>query len=49
MTETVAAKVAEDEEIEDYSNYTPTDAKVSEAVAEETEPLVDEDKLYDEK
>ncbi len=44
---TDAANKKEDEEISDYSNYQPTEAK-EEAPAEEENPLVDEDKIYDE-
>lgn len=46
--ETDAAKVRDEEEIVDYSNYTPSEKK-SETQSEEQEPLVDEDKLYEEK
>lgn len=44
---TDAANKKEDEEISDYSNYQPTEAK-EETPAEEENPLVDEDKIYDE-
>lgn len=44
---TDAANKKEDEEISDYSNYQPTEAK-EEAPVEEENQLVDEDKIYDE-
>lgn len=44
---TDAANKNEDEEISDYKNYQPTEAK-EEAPAEEENQLVDEDKIYDE-
>ena len=44
---TDAANKNEDEEISDYTNYQPTEAK-EEAPAEEENQLVDEDKIYDE-
>lgn len=44
---TDAANKKEDEEISDYSNYQPTEAK-EEVPAEEENSLVDEDKIYDE-
>ena len=44
---TDAANKKEDEEISDYSNYQPTEAK-EETPAEEENSLVDEDKIYDE-
>ncbi|NLC94002.1 MAG: 30S ribosomal protein S2 [Treponema sp.] len=36
----------EDEEIVDYSNYQPTEAKEEDVVADEKDILVDEDKIY---
>jgi len=48
IVETDEAKIANEVEIEDYSNYTPTDKK-TEVVVEESDTLVDEDKLYDDK
>ncbi len=36
----------EDEEIVDYSNYQPTEAKEEDVVADEKDSLVDEDKIY---
>lgn len=44
---TDAANKNEDEEISDYTNYQPTEAK-EEVPAEEENQLVDEDKIYDE-
>ena len=46
--ETDASKGTNEEEIVDYSNYTPAEKK-SDAPAEDSEVLVDEDKLYEEK
>jgi small subunit ribosomal protein S2 len=37
----------DEEEIVDYSNYTPSDQKDSEEAATEDEDMVDEDKLYE--
>ena len=45
----VSAKAANEEEIVDYSNYTPSEKKAVEESDEQQEPLVDEDKLYGEK
>ena len=42
-----AAKTREEEEIVDYSNYTPSDKKAESSTEEPAEPLVDEDKLYE--
>ena len=46
--QTDATNKGEDEEIVDYSNYQPTEAK-EEAPAEDDNQLVDEDKAYEEK
>jgi small subunit ribosomal protein S2 len=43
-----AIKARDEEEIVDYSNYTPAEKK-SDVVSDEPEVLVDEDKLYEEK
>ena len=47
--ETDASKGTNEEEIVDYSNYTPSEKKAVEVSEEPQEPLVDEDKLYGEK
>lgn len=46
---TDAATKDEDEEIVDYSNYQPTEAKEEDVEADEKESLVDEDKIYGDK
>jgi len=43
-----ASKTHDEEEIVDYSNYTPSEKK-SESADADQEPMVDEDKLYEEK
>ena len=43
------APVQNEEEIVDYSNYTPAETKAADESSDSTESLVDEDKLYDEK
>ena len=43
---TDAAKKSDEEEIIDYSNYTPTEPKEEDAATFDDEDLVDEDKLY---
>ena len=44
--QTDAVNKKEDEEIVDYSNYQPTEAKEEDVEADEKDSLVDEDKLY---
>ena len=46
---TDASTKKEDEEIVDYSNYTPTEPKEEDTEAEEDNSLIDEDKAYEEK
>ena len=46
---TDASTKGEDEEIVDYSNYQPTEAKEEDVEADEKESLVDEDKIYGDK
>jgi small subunit ribosomal protein S2 len=41
-----ASTKSDDEEIVDYSNYTPTEPKEEDIIADEADDLVDEDKLY---
>ena len=41
-----ASTKSDDEEIVDYSNYTPTESKEEDIIADEADDLVDEDKLY---
>ena len=41
-----AASTSDDEEIVDYSNYTPTEPKENNEEASSDDDLVDEDKLY---
>ena len=46
MLDGSAAGKSDEEEIVDYSNYTPTEPKETEEAAGEDDELVDEDKLY---
>ena len=41
-----ASTKSDDEEIVDYSNYTPTEPQEEDIIADEADDLVDEDKLY---
>ncbi|MBQ5470495.1 MAG: 30S ribosomal protein S2, partial [Treponema sp.] len=47
--QTDATNKGEDEEIVDYSNYQPTEAKEEDVEADEKDSLVDEDKIYNKK
>ena len=49
LTDSASAKASNEEEIVDYSNYTPSEKKAAEVSEETPNPLVDEDKLYGEK
>ena len=46
---TDASTKDEDEEIVDYSNYQPTEAKEEDVETDDKDSLVDEDKIYDNK
>lgn len=47
--QTDATNKGEDEEIVDYSNYQPTEAKKDDSDADDKDSLVDEDKIYNKK